>query len=202
MVGFFDNAYRDGGTPTWDVGRPQGAVVRLARTGLVTGSVLDAGCGTGENALHLAELGHAVLGVDFAVAAIERAAAKAAGPRPARRVPRRGRARSRRAREDVRHGPRRRALPHVRGCRAHPVRREPRGRAPTGRAGLPALLERPQPVRARPAADLAAGDPGDIPRGVAGGGDRPRVARHAPPGRSHPRLAGADHPGRRRDVGR
>ena len=78
MVGFFDNAYRDGGRPTWDVGRPQGAVVRLARTGLVTGSVLDAGCGTGENALHLAGLGHPVLGVDFAVAAIERAAAKAA----------------------------------------------------------------------------------------------------------------------------
>ncbi len=77
MVGFFDNAYREGGTPTWDVGRPQGAVVRLARTGLVTGSVLDAGCGTGENALHLAELGHPVLGVDFAVAAIERATAKA-----------------------------------------------------------------------------------------------------------------------------
>ena len=62
MVGFFDNAYRDGGTPTWDVGRPQGAVVRLARTGLVTGSVIDAGCGTGENALHLAGLGHPVLG--------------------------------------------------------------------------------------------------------------------------------------------
>ena len=78
MVGFFDNAYRDGGTPTWDVGRPQGALVRLSRTGRMTGSVLDAGCGTGENALHLAGLGHAVLGVDFAAAAIERAVAKAA----------------------------------------------------------------------------------------------------------------------------
>ena len=81
MVGFFDNAYRDGGTPTWDVGRPQGAVVRLARIGLIAGSVLDAGCGTGENALHLAGLGHPVLGVDFAVAAIERAVAKAADRR-------------------------------------------------------------------------------------------------------------------------
>ena len=81
MVGFFDNAYRDGGTPTWDVGRPQGAVVRLARTGLIAGSVLDAGCGTGENALHLAGLGHPVLGVDFAAAAIERAVAKAADRR-------------------------------------------------------------------------------------------------------------------------
>lgn len=77
MVGFFDNAYRDGGTPTWDVGRPQGAIGRLARTGRITGSVLDAGCGTGENALHLAGLGHVVVGVDFAAAAIERAAAKA-----------------------------------------------------------------------------------------------------------------------------
>jgi SAM-dependent methyltransferase len=78
MVQFFDNAYRDGGVPTWDVGRPQGALVRLATTGLVVGSVLDAGCGTGENALHLAAQGHPVVGVDFAAAAIERAAAKAA----------------------------------------------------------------------------------------------------------------------------
>jgi SAM-dependent methyltransferase len=78
MVEFFDNAYRDGGTPTWDVGRPQGALVRLARSGLIVGSVLDAGCGTGENALHLAELGYPVLGVDFVAAAIERAAGKAA----------------------------------------------------------------------------------------------------------------------------
>ena len=78
MVEFFDNAYRDGGTPTWDVGRPQGALVRLARSGRVVGSVLDAGCGTGENALHLAAQGHPVLGVDFAAAAIERATAKAA----------------------------------------------------------------------------------------------------------------------------
>ena len=75
---FFDNAYRDDGTPTWDVGRPQGALVRLAGSGLIVGAVLDAGCGTGENALHLAAQGHPVLGVDFAAAAIERAVAKAA----------------------------------------------------------------------------------------------------------------------------
>jgi cyclopropane fatty-acyl-phospholipid synthase-like methyltransferase len=78
VVGFFANAYRDGGVPTWDVGRPQGALVRLAASGLIVGTVLDAGCGTGENALHLAALGHAVVGVDFATAAIERAKAKAA----------------------------------------------------------------------------------------------------------------------------
>src|SRR5664280_2032098 len=59
----------------------EGALVRLAITGRISGSVLDAGCGTGENALHLAGLGHAVLGVDFAAAAIERAVAKAADRR-------------------------------------------------------------------------------------------------------------------------
>ncbi len=79
MVAFFDNAYRDGGTPTWDTGRPQGAVVRLAARSLIQGSVLDAGCGTGENALYLAGLGHAVVGVDFAAAAVARAVVKAAG---------------------------------------------------------------------------------------------------------------------------
>jgi SAM-dependent methyltransferase len=78
VVGFFENAYRDGGVPTWDVGRPQSALVRLAASGLIVGDVLDAGCGTGENALHLAALGHAVVGVDFAAAAIERAEVKAA----------------------------------------------------------------------------------------------------------------------------
>jgi hypothetical protein len=33
------------------------AVVRLAADGGFAGAVLDAGCGTGENALHLASLG-------------------------------------------------------------------------------------------------------------------------------------------------
>ena len=79
MVQFFDNAYSQGGVPTWDVGRAQGAVVRLAARGLITGSVLDAGCGTGDNAIHLARLGHSVVGIDFAEAAIERATAKATG---------------------------------------------------------------------------------------------------------------------------
>jgi SAM-dependent methyltransferase len=40
--------------------------------------VLDAGCGTGENALHVASLGLPVLGVDVAETALEIARAKAA----------------------------------------------------------------------------------------------------------------------------
>jgi cyclopropane fatty-acyl-phospholipid synthase-like methyltransferase len=65
------------GTPPWDIGRPQPAIVRLAETGQVTGSVLDVGCGTGENALYLAERGFAVTGVDGAPTAISKARAKA-----------------------------------------------------------------------------------------------------------------------------
>jgi SAM-dependent methyltransferase len=71
---FFDNAYE--GTPTWDIGRPQGAVVRLEAAGWIAGSVVDVGCGTGENSLYLAEQGHPVVGVDLAGAAVEKARAK------------------------------------------------------------------------------------------------------------------------------
>jgi cyclopropane fatty-acyl-phospholipid synthase-like methyltransferase len=74
-VTFFDVAYE--GTPPWDIGRPQPSIVRLAEAGEIIGSVLDVGCGTGENALYLAARGHEALGVDAASVAIERAEAKA-----------------------------------------------------------------------------------------------------------------------------
>ena len=71
----FESAYV--GTPAWDIGRPQPAIMRLAETGQITGSVLDVGCGTGENVLYLAERGYAVSGVDGAPTAIRKARAKA-----------------------------------------------------------------------------------------------------------------------------
>jgi SAM-dependent methyltransferase len=52
--------------------------VRLASKGGFAGTILDAGCGTGENALHLASLGLSVLGVDVAETALAIARAKAA----------------------------------------------------------------------------------------------------------------------------
>jgi SAM-dependent methyltransferase len=70
----FRSAYD--GVPPWDIGRPQPEFVRALDAGLIRGDVLDVGCGTGENALHLAARGRPVLGVDAAPAAIERARAK------------------------------------------------------------------------------------------------------------------------------
>ncbi len=71
----WDASYQDGPAP-WEVG-PQPVVVRLADEGGFTGPVLDSGCGSGDNALVLAELGVTVLGVDVAETALRRARAKA-----------------------------------------------------------------------------------------------------------------------------
>jgi SAM-dependent methyltransferase len=73
----WDASYHDGPAP-WDIGRPQPAIARLADAGAFAGAVLDAGCGTGENALLLASLGLRVLGVDVAETALAMARAQAA----------------------------------------------------------------------------------------------------------------------------
>jgi 2-polyprenyl-3-methyl-5-hydroxy-6-metoxy-1,4-benzoquinol methylase len=72
---FFEEAYQ--GTPPWDIGRPQREFVRLEESGMISGDVLDVGCGSGENALFLAGRGHDVWGVDSAPAAIGIARRKA-----------------------------------------------------------------------------------------------------------------------------
>jgi SAM-dependent methyltransferase len=72
----WDGAYRVP-EPPWDIGRPQPIVVEIADAGAFRSPVLDAGCGTGENALFLAARGLEVVGVDAAPTAIERARAKA-----------------------------------------------------------------------------------------------------------------------------
>jgi ubiquinone/menaquinone biosynthesis C-methylase UbiE len=72
----WEDAYK--ARPPWDIGRPQPAFVELVRAGeLNMGGVLDVGCGTGENALYLAEEGFSVVGVDLATRAIDEARAKA-----------------------------------------------------------------------------------------------------------------------------
>ncbi len=59
----WDEAYT-ARTPAWDIGRPQPAFVRLAEQGLLSGQVLDSGCGTGEHTLLAAEHGADALGID------------------------------------------------------------------------------------------------------------------------------------------
>jgi SAM-dependent methyltransferase len=73
----WDASYHDGPAP-WDIGQPQRAIARLVSEGAFTGTVLDAGCGSGDNTLLIASLGLPVLGVDVAETALATAREKAA----------------------------------------------------------------------------------------------------------------------------
>ena len=75
----WDTVYApDAAPPPWDIGRPQPAFVRLADRGLLSGRLLDAGCGTGEHALLAAARGADAMGVDISPRAIAKARDKAA----------------------------------------------------------------------------------------------------------------------------
>ena len=74
----WDDAYAGSVPPAWDLGQPQPAFVRLAEQGLLAGTVLDAGCGTGEQTLLAASHGADALGVDVSPLALEIARGKAA----------------------------------------------------------------------------------------------------------------------------
>jgi ubiquinone/menaquinone biosynthesis C-methylase UbiE len=63
--------------PPWDIGHPQRAVVDLQESRHLAGRILDVGCGTGENAIYLADNGCDVVGIDFTPRAIEIAQVKA-----------------------------------------------------------------------------------------------------------------------------
>jgi SAM-dependent methyltransferase len=64
------------GQAPWDIGRPQKPFLDVADR--ISGSILDAGCGTGDTALFFAARGHRVTGIDFLEVPIERAKRKAA----------------------------------------------------------------------------------------------------------------------------
>jgi cyclopropane fatty-acyl-phospholipid synthase-like methyltransferase len=64
------------GQPPWDIGKPQKPFIDMAEQ--ITGSILDAGCGTGDNALFFASRGCKVTGIDFLDEPIQRAKLKAA----------------------------------------------------------------------------------------------------------------------------
>jgi len=70
-------SFYEEGPPPWDIPGPQPVIAALEESGKIRGSVLDAGCGTGENAMMLAAKGNRVLGIDSAPRAIARARSKA-----------------------------------------------------------------------------------------------------------------------------
>ena len=75
----WDAVYADADDPPpWVIDEPQPEVVALAERGLLTGRLLDSGCGTGEHSLLAAEHGATVTGVDISRRAVERARRKAA----------------------------------------------------------------------------------------------------------------------------
>lgn len=69
----FENIYA--GQPPSEIGKPQKVFVDVADR--ITGSVLDAGCGTGENALFFSSRGQKATGIDFLSEPIQRAKQKA-----------------------------------------------------------------------------------------------------------------------------
>ena len=85
---FRDVAYSAAGADAvpWETGVPQPRVVRAARDGRLRGSVLDCGCGLGDNALFLAEGGHAdsVVAFDLSPEAVAIARTRAASTPPPR----------------------------------------------------------------------------------------------------------------------
>ncbi len=75
----WDESYAGEWPAPWDIGRPQPTFVRLAEQGLLSGRVLDAGCGTGEQVLLAAAHGASeAVGIDISPLAIGMAREKAA----------------------------------------------------------------------------------------------------------------------------
>jgi SAM-dependent methyltransferase len=73
----WDAMYREG-TPPWETGRPAGELLCVLDEGLIpAGTALEVGCGTGADAVCLAEHGFEVTAVDASAQAIDRARRRA-----------------------------------------------------------------------------------------------------------------------------
>jgi methyl halide transferase len=74
----WEERYQSGDTP-WDTGQPSTELQRsLTEAGIQPGRAIELGCGTGTNAIWLAQQGFDVTAVDFSSMALEQARQKAA----------------------------------------------------------------------------------------------------------------------------
>ncbi|HEV3142902.1 MAG TPA: class I SAM-dependent methyltransferase [Gemmataceae bacterium] len=75
----WDSRYKQPNQAPWDTGRPSAELQRqLAKRKLKPSRAVELGCGTGTNAIWLAQQGFDVTAIDLSPTAIERAGAKAA----------------------------------------------------------------------------------------------------------------------------
>src|SRR5690349_17507776 len=75
--GDWDRRYEEGNTP-WDSGRPSRELVSVIESGAIpAGRALELGCGTGTNAVYLAQRGFEVTAADLSPLALDRARQRA-----------------------------------------------------------------------------------------------------------------------------
>src|SRR5262245_60751073 len=74
----WEKHYQEGHTP-WDTGQPSSELMRVVATeGIQPGTCIELGCGTGVNAVWLAQQGFDVTAIDFSTLALDRARKHAA----------------------------------------------------------------------------------------------------------------------------
>jgi SAM-dependent methyltransferase len=70
----WNDRYASGEPLPWDTGRPDSMLVdMIASRAIAPGRTLEVGCGTGTNAIYLAQHGFEVVGVDISPLAVESA---------------------------------------------------------------------------------------------------------------------------------
>ena len=76
----WNESYASGAPLPWDTGTPDPLLVEMIESrAIAPGRTLEIGCGTGTNAIYLAQHGFDVLGVDVSEVAVDKARTKAQG---------------------------------------------------------------------------------------------------------------------------